>query len=376
MKVQITVSSLELYQKLKAVSKAISKKSTIPALDYFHFHIFNNQLFVTGSDTECSVVTSVETHAIEGNAEAAFLVEHKLLLEALKALPEQPVVFTTDTQSFISEIKHESGKFTVSGMDVSEYSILEQSFTEAETLKIDSAVLISGIKSVIPFVSNDELRPVLSNVYIESMENKTLNFVGSNANYMAIRQFNFKGFKDYCFMLPYKAAKIITDLIQESADEILIEFGERILTVESNSIEINCRLTDGKYPNYRSVIPQKNDKKVTVEKQLLLSALHRVSLFSNQESRLVKLSVKDAEIKIEANDYDFNNSAVEKVKCEHEGDSVEIGFKSTFLIQSVGSITATDVIMTLSDSTKPALFFSVNDNDRLTVLLMPMLINV
>lgn len=371
---KITVSSLELYQKLKAVSKAISKKSTIPALDYFHFHTWNNQLFVTGSDTECSVITSVETENMEGNAETGFLVEHKLLLEALKALPEQPIVLTTNNINFTTEVKHEAGKFIVSGMDVTTYAAMEQTEEEANSLKIKASVLISGIRTTLPFINNDELRPVLSNVFIESVENKTLNFVGSNANYMAIREFNVEGFEENAFMLPYKAAKIITDLIPDSDDEIILELGERILTVESNGIEINCRLTDGRYPNYRSVLPGNYINKSIISKDSFIAALHRVSLFSNQQSKLVRLNFNDNQIKIEANDYDFSNSASETISCDYAGKPVEIGFKSSFLIQSIEAIRTEYIVFTMSDSTRPALLFP-DDDEKLTVILMPMLIN-
>ena len=92
-----------------------------------------------------------------------------------------------------------------------------------------------------------------------------------------------------------------------------------------------CRLIEGRYPNYNSVIPQNNPFKIKIDRQLFIGALRRVSIFSSQASSLIKLHLENNEVKISAQDIDFSTSAEEVQSCQYEGTPMSIGFKSTFL---------------------------------------------
>ncbi len=126
------------------------------------------------------------------------------------------------------------------------------------------------------------------------------------------------------------------------------------------------------------MIPKDNPRKVNIDRVEFYNTLKRVSVFSNQASNLVKLHLKGNEITVSAQDIDFSISANERIKCQYEGDDVEIGFKSVFLLEILANISSQDVTIELADPTRAGLFLPAeteNAAEDLLMLLMPMMIN-
>ena len=138
-----------------------------------------------------------------------------------------------------------------------------------------------------------------------------------------------------------------------------------------------CRLIEGRYPNYNSVIPQENPFKVTIDRISFLNALKRVSVFSNPASSLVKLQLKENEMLVSAQDIDFSTSAEETQVCQYAGAAMSIGFKSTFLIDILNNISADEVVIELADPSRAGVIVPVEqeENEDLLMLLMPMMLN-
>ena len=155
-----------------------------------------------------------------------------------------------------------------------------------------------------------------------------------------------------------------------------IEFDERNAVFMLESYRMVCRLIEGRYPNYNSVIPQNNPHKVTVDRQQLVGALRRVSIFSSQASSLIKLRMQENQIVISAQDIDFSTSAEETQVCQYAGAAMSIGFKSTFLIDILNNISADEVIE-LADPSRAGVIIPVEqeENEDLLMLLMPMMLN-
>jgi DNA polymerase-3 subunit beta len=139
-----------------------------------------------------------------------------------------------------------------------------------------------------------------------------------------------------------------------------------------------CRLVEGAYPNYNSVIPVNNPNQMTIDRLDFYNSLKRVAPFTNQASNLVKLSLKGNQMMVSAQDLDFSISAYENLLCQYEGDEMEIGFKSVFLIEILANISANDVILSLSDPSRAGLLFPAvkeNPDEDVLMLLMPMMVS-
>lgn len=140
---------------------------------------------------------------------------------------------------------------------------------------------------------------------------------------------------------------------------------------------MTCRFIEGRYPNYNSVIPQNNENKVVLERQTFLNALKRVSVFSNQASNLIKLQLSNNNIIVSAQDIDFSTAAEETISCQYAGTSMNIGFKSSFLIEILNNIPSAEISLELSDPSRAGLIIPQEneENEDLLMLLMPMMLN-
>jgi len=145
------------------------------------------------------------------------------------------------------------------------------------------------------------------------------------------------------------------------------------------SYQLICRLVEGNYPSYNSVIPVNNPNAMTIDRLGFYNTVKRVSVFANQASNLVKLTIGGNQLVVSAQDIDFSISAVERLSCEYEGDDIEIGFKSTFLQEILSNLPSSEIRLEMSDPSRAGLLLPEEKEDEdedVLMLLMPMMINV
>jgi len=179
------------------------------------------------------------------------------------------------------------------------------------------------------------------------------------------------------FILPKKPATMLKNILPKESGEVEIRFDSKNAHFKLANYTMICRQVEGRFPNYNGVIPKTNPFKIIIDRATLLNALKRVSVFANQASNLVKLAFGGNQIHISAQDIDFSISAEETINCQFEGDPIKIGFKSSFLIEILGNINASDIVFELSDASRAGLIlpFENEANEEILMLLMPMLLN-
>jgi DNA polymerase-3 subunit beta len=180
------------------------------------------------------------------------------------------------------------------------------------------------------------------------------------------------------FILPKKPAGLLRNLLAKGQEEVGIEFDDKNAFFSLPSFQLVCRLVEGNYPSYNSVIPTNNSNKLLIDRVKLLNTVRRVSVFSNQASNLIRMSLKGNRLTVSAQDIDFASSAIEDLACQYLGDELEIGFKSTFMVEILNNIQSTEVSIELSDPSRAGLFIPFdreNDQEDVLMLLMPMMIN-
>lgn len=374
---KFVVSSTELLSHLSALSKVISSKSTMPILDNFLFRISETELQITASDLESTLITSLELDNIEG--EGAIAVPAKLLIDSLKEFPEQPLTFHIDVDSFNVEIFSDNGKFSIMGQNAGDFP--EQPVLTAEgasSIEVNHMVLQKGIEKTLFATADDELRPVMNGIYVE-LSPDYMSFVASDAHKLVrYRRMDAKAEFESSFILPKKPAGLLRNLLPKEEFDVKLEFDDKNAFVTLSNYRLICRLVEGNYPSYNSVIPTNNPNRMTIDRLNFLTTVKRVSVFSNQASNLIKLNINDNQLVVSAQDIDFSISAVERLNCEYEGDEIEIGFKSTFLQEILTNISSGDVAVEMSDPTRAGLMLPVEADDEdedMLMLLMPMMIN-
>jgi DNA polymerase III subunit beta len=374
---KFVVSSSELLSHLQAISRVISSKNSLPILDNFLFELKDSKLTLTASDLEVTMVTSVDLESTDG--EGIIAMPSKILLEALKKFPEQPLNFEINMDTFAVDILTEKGKFSVVGLNGDDFPpIPGLDDVDSQSFQVPAAMLQTGIVKTIFATANDDLRPVMNGILLE-MAQESLTFVASDSHKLVrYRRLDAKIDFESSFILPQKPAGLLKNVLPRENGDVKVAFDKKNAHFSLQNYKLVCRLVEGNYPSYGAVIPQETPNKVTIDRVELYNTLSRVSLFSNQASNLVKMHITGNEMVVSAQDIDFSISAYEKLGCNYEGDEMEIGFKSNFLAEIIDNLSSTDVVIGLINPARAGLFFPLEnkENEDELMLLMPMMINV
>ena len=369
------VSSTALSSHLQAISRVINSKNALPILDCFLFELEDGTLSVTVSDSETTMVTTVEVN--ESDTNGRFAVVAKTLLDALKEIPEQPLTFYVNTDNYEITVQYQNGKYSLMGQNADEFPQSAVLGENAVRVEMEAGVLLGGINRSVFATADDELRPVMNGIYFD-IHTDDLTFVASDGHKLVrLRNLSVKSPERASFILPKKPANLLKGLLSKEGEMVSIKFDDNNAYINCVNFEMVCRLIEGRYPNYNSVIPQENPFKVTIDRISFLNALKRVSVFSNPASSLVKLQLKENEMLVSAQDIDFSTSAEEKIVCSFDGTELSIGFKATYLIEILSNINSEEVILELADPSRAGLIVpSENEeNEDLLMLLMPMMLN-
>jgi DNA polymerase-3 subunit beta len=374
---KFVISSTELLGHLQAISRVISSKNTLPILDNFLFNITGSDLEITASDLESTLITKMRLDNITGSGTIA--LPARILLDTLKEFSEQPLTFDINTDTMAVVINSENGRFSIVGQNGIDFPVLPVIKTEKRfSFSVAADILMSGISKTLFATADDELRPVMGGILVEASTEK-LTFVASDAHKLVrYQRSDAKADDNASFILPKKPASLLKNILPREDGPVSVEFDDRNAFFNLSDYKVVCRLVEGNYPNYNSVIPKNNPRKVRIDRLEFYNILRRVSVFSNQASNLVKLQFTPNQITVSAQDVDFSISAYERHKCLYEGDDMEIGFKSVFLLEILSNIASQDVLLELADPTRAGLFLpseSSNEDEDLLMLLMPMMIN-
>ena len=369
------VSSTGLFSHLQAISRVINSKNSLPILDCFLLELTDGTLSITASDSETTLVTSIEV--VESDGDGQFAVSSKTILDALKEIPEQPLTFVVNPENYEILVQYQNGKYSLMGQNADEYPQTPRLGDNAVNVTMEAPVMLNGINRALFATADDELRPVMNGIYFD-ITTEDITFVASDGHKLVRNKtYKARGNEKAAFILPKKPASLLKNLLPKEQGDVQIGFDDRnaIFTLENYSM--TCRLIEGRYPNYNSVIPQNNPHKATIDRAAFMSALKRVSVFSSAASSLIKLHLDFNRIQISGQDIDFSTSAEETLMCQYEGNPMSIGFKSTFVIDILNNISSQEVIMELADPSRAGVILPVDQEDEedLLMLLMPMMLN-
>lgn len=371
------VSSTSLFSHLQAISRVINSKNSLPILDCFLLELHDGTLSMTASDNETTLSTSIEVNEFDGDGDGRFAVSSRTLLEALKEIPEQPLSFAINPENLEITVQYQNGKYSLMGQNADEYPKPQALGNNAVQLTIPANVLLDGVNRCIFATADDELRPVMNGIYFD-ITSEDITLVASDGHKLVRNKtYEAHGSEKAAFILPKKPANLLKNLLTKEQGDVQIGFDDRNATFILENYQMVCRLIEGRYPNYNSVIPQNNPHKAVIDRSSLISALRRVSVFSSQASSLIKLNLSTNQMKISAQDIDFSTSAEETLMCQYEGNDMSIGFKSSFLIDILNNIPSTNVVIELADPSRAGVIVpeEQSENEDLLMLLMPMMLN-
>jgi DNA polymerase-3 subunit beta len=366
------VSSASLLKSLQSISGVLNASNNLPILDNFLFEIEDGRLTVSATDIETTIHTSID---VESKDNEKIAIDAKKLLEILKSFSDHPLSFTVNLESYSIEISSDYGKYKLVGANAEEFP-KNPVLSGANSLKISGDVLATSINKTLFATGNDDLRPVMSGVFCEFSE-KELIFVATDAHKLIrYKRTDSVASGASSFILPKKPLNILKSNLKGD-EEVQVEYNESNAVFRYGDTELVCRLIDGKYPNYEAVIPTENPNKLTIDRISLLSSIKRVSIFANKSTNQVKLKMAGSELTISAEDLDFSNEANERLTCAYDGEDMEIGFNSRFIMEMLQNLETENVIIEMSEPNRAGIILptETSENEEILMLVMPVMLN-
>ncbi len=367
------ISSSYLLKQLQVLGSVINSSNTLPILDNFLFELNKKSLIVSASDLETTMSATLEIESTDiGNV----AIPAKLLLDILKTFPEQPLTFTVEENNTI-EISSNSGKYAIAYAPGNEFP-KSIALEDPSTTLIPAEVLATAISKTIFAAGNDDLRPVMSGVFFQ-FSPEGLIFVATDAHKLVkYARTDVTASQVADFIMPKKPLTILKSIVGSSDAEIKIDYNNVNATFSFENYSLTCRLIDGKYPNYEAVIPKENPNKLLIDRNQFLSSVRRVAIFSNKTTHQIRLKIAGAELNISAEDIDYSNKAEERLTCDYQGDDMQIGFNSRFLLEMLNNLQSDEIQLEMSLPNRAGILTPVDgldEGETVTMLVMPVMIN-
>ena len=371
---RFTLSSGTLNARLQSLSKVINSKNSIPILDSFLFEVSNSELKITASDNENVMTSSVTLDQCDG--EGSFAVPNRTILDAVKELPEQPLSFDVDTEALTIKILYQNGMYNFTAQNADEYPHTQTVPDSATVITIESTALINNITRSLFATAQDELRPVMNGIYFD-LTTDYLAIVATDGHKLVRNQnYNIKSETPASFILPKKPATLLKNVLSKDGSDVVIKFDDRCAEIKFTDGLLSCRLIEGNYPNYNSVIPQ-NPNNMNIDRKSLIGALRRVLPFASESSQLIRFHIEAGKLEVSSEDIDFATSAKEQITCEYSSNPINIGFKGSSLQEILSNIESDEVIFQLADPSRAGVIVPAEqpENENILTLIMPMLLN-
>ena len=372
---RFTLSSTTLSSRLSTLSKVITNKNAIAILESFLFEVRDGQLTITASDSENVMKSTCALDETDGNG--SFAVSSQTILDAVRELPEQPLTFDVDTDQLVVKVYYQNGMYNFTVQNAEEYPQTQPMPTDVTRITFDSGVLLANISRTLFATASEELRPVMNGIYFDITPEYTAIVASDGSKLVRNRNFSVRGEGNSSFILPKKPATLLKSVLSKDGGDVVIQFNDRNAMINFADGVLVCRLIEGRYPNYNSVIPQDNPTHIRIERKTLISTLRRVMPFASESSQLVKFQVSQGTIEVSSEDIDFATSAKEQLTCEYEGKNMAIGFKGSSLSEILTNLEGDEVIIELADPSRAGVVVPAEqpDQEEVLMLIMPMLLN-
>lgn len=359
---RFSINQSELLNALTIVQKGISQRSTLPVLSGVYVETRGEEVSFQTTDLEMSVQYTAAALVEEGGAT---VLPGKLFIDIVKNLPDAAVHI--DVMDDGAVISCESSSFSIRNLNAADFPAFPQIVPEQQ-ISVPFEVFSSMARKVCRVVSKDESRMILTGVLV-SVEEGVLKLVATDSYRLAVTEHHLdNAVADFSAVL---AGSFISDLagLPRSGEDILFALAENQIVVSyAGTVFVNRRI-EGKYPNYKQLIPASYDTRCIIDKNAFAAAVKRASLMESSGSR-VKFSVNVPTQTVQLNTNQEVGSTQEIVKAQVEGDDVEIGFNSYYVTEGLSAMESGEVAFELQGSLKPGILKGVGDENYL-YLVMP-----
>ena len=371
---KFTISATEWNAKLIALAKVMNSKAALPIYSMFLLELKDGVLRITASDMDCSRCSTlpvIDMDGANGHSES-ICVTASFLLDSLKNLGDQPVTFEADEENLSVVIRYNNGQFDMVGFPAKDYA-LPGTMGKSVQVTIEASVLNDSIGKSLYAVGNDDLRPIFSGIYF-TKKGDELQCATTNGSMLVRNTYKVENDgQEYSFLLHSRAAKIVRSMTSKSDEKVQVFITEREVAFQTETDYFRTRLIEGKYPNYNAIIPTDSDKTAILDKNELLAAVRRVSVFADKARCEVVMNFSGLSLVLSGKDIDYSTHAEEMVFCAYQGGNLRISFKAEFLKQTLENITTKEVQFKFSTQERAGVITPVTDDNQVetVALIMP-----
>lgn len=364
---QITIAREQFLQPLVQVSGAIERKHTLPILSNVLLEVRDGILYFTGTDLEIELVASVALENAPTNGKLT--LPAKKLLDICKSLPDGTEITLTEQESQVM-LTGGNSRFSLASLSALDFPNLEQWQSEVE-FTLTRLELRKLLESTHFSMANQDVRYYLNGMCFE-VDNSSLKAVATDGHRLALaeKQLSASLNTQRQIIIPRKGVLEIMRLLVADDTELTVQLGNNHIRIIDAGFVFTSKLVDGRFPDYRRVLPRGGDKEMIANKDWLRSAFARVSILSNEKFRGVRLNLTNGQLKISANNPE-QEQAEEVVEVLYQGNDLEIGFNVSYLLDVLNTVKTDDIKLTLADSNSSALLEGQGDEEAMYVV-MPM----
>jgi DNA polymerase-3 subunit beta len=366
MPIKFKITKEAILDGLQRVQNVVSTRTTLPILSNVLVQASNGTLSLTTTDLDVAVRCKVEAEVAKAGSTT---LPARKLFSILKEVPAAEIEVDVDDRNAAS-IRCGSSFYKIMGLAEEEFP----RFPEAgagKSLKIEQSVLRDMLKKTAYAVSNDETRYVLNGVFMGFKGDK-LTVVATDGRRLALIEHDIEVPKggETELILPSKAVAELQRLLGDKGD-VKLSIGENQIIFESDGTTLVSKLIEGTYPNFRQVIPTETKERVTLERELLLAALHRASILASEKSQSVKLAFAKNTLTITATTPEVGE-AKETLSINYKGKELAIAFNPQYMMDPLRNLDADEVFLEMTDELSPGV---IKVNAPFLYVLMPMRLN-
>ena len=364
---QFEISRETLSKPLQLVTGVVERRQTLPVLSNVLLVLEGSQLSMTGTDLEVELIGRVDVE--KGSEAGEVTVPARKLMDICKSLPDSASLkMELDDNKLI--IRSGRSRFTLSTLPSSDFPSAEES-SEALEFSISQERLKEMLDSTSFAMAQQDVRYYLNGLLFEVSPN-FLRLVATDGHRLAMDTEDMSAPTDKILqvIVPRKGILELARLLGEGEDNVDIVIGSNHIRAKTANFTFTSKLVDGKFPDYDRVLPKGGDKKIIADRNELRQSLSRTAILSNEKFRGIRLTLLDDEIKILANNPE-QEEAEEIVAVEYKGDSLEIGFNVSYLVDVLTVLDTETAQIIVSDPNSSALIQGADGSSALYVV-MPM----
>ena len=368
---KLTTKREDLVSKLSIVSRAVSTRAATQALSGVLLKAEDGRVTLAATDLDLGLETTLDANIEDAGA---VLLPGRLFAEVARSLPDPSVEIELRAAEHDVEIRSGGSSFHLRVLPAEDFPNLPK--PEAEPgLKIPAAALEESIDLVARAASRDDMRPVLTGVFVTA-SGREMTMVATDSYRLAVKRTELEAELggELEANIPARALRELSRVLSsEGAGEATISLLTNQAVFVAGSILLSTRLIDGQFPNFRQLLPESFEHDVRLPRSDFLDVTRRVSQLAQRNAPL-KLAFESGELTVAAETPDVGD-AQEKMPAAFEGESLEIGFNPEFLKEGIESVSGDEVMLRLISPLRPGLLEPVEDGD-FRYLVMPIRLNV